>query len=200
MFCIKGEKMKYGLRLLLSLLTINLFSGCDIDHKSDYTDAGSLQKSEHSLLKIYEEKKQHIIGEWQGVCYSDQEYDESYQAELTLNPDLSFSYIEKIYSAENCIGDSYSEQNAKTGLYKLGKLTQGDDGKEAYEFEIHTSQNGQREDKYFMVRFTTSNLIFTDENFDNSQPDGKTPQTRNNHFREIPRIQFTKKPIPAIER
>jgi len=186
--------MKYTMIFTVGILSASLFTGCSIEETSN-NNVAHLQKIQtSSMLKESEPTQQKIIGTWKGACHHEKYNDESYQAELTFNANLSFTYIEKIYPTQDCAGDYYTEQNKDIGSYSLGQVTKGADGKQAYHFETHSiqTQDSGMNDEYFMVRFTDSTLIFTDENMDSSQPNGKTPQTRNNYFKEVPRIKFTK--------
>ncbi|MCF6243417.1 MAG: hypothetical protein L3J43_00080 [Sulfurovum sp.] len=185
--------MKYTMIFTASLLSVSLFTGCDLNKTSDNeTDScQSIQTDIHH--KKTNPLQKNIAGTWLGNCHYDEDYDESYQAELIFNLDLSFNYIEKTYPTEDCLGDSYNEGNKKLGSYKIGDITRSENNEKAYEFETHSLINSQIEDKYFMVKITSSRLIFTDEKIDQSQPNGKTLQTRNNYFKEVPRITFTKK-------
>ena len=184
--------MKYTIIFAMGILSASLFTGCNIEETSN-NNVAHLQKIQtSSMLKESEPTQQKIIGTWKGACHHEEYNDESYQAELTFNPNLSFTYIEKIYPTQDCVGDYYTEQNKDIGSYSLGQVTIGADGEQAYNFETHSIKDSGMNDEYFMVRFTGSTLVFTDENRDNSQPNGETPQTRNNYFKEVPRIKFTK--------
>ncbi len=184
--------MKYTIIFATGLLGTILFTGCSTEETSNNTITHLQKIQTTSIFKESEPSQQKIIGTWIGECHYEEYNDESYQAELTFNTDLSFSYVEKIYPTQECGGDYYSQQNIEIGKYTLGKVTKGADGEQAYNFETHSLKDSTMNDEYFMVRVTSSTLIFSDEKIDNSQPDGKTPQTRNNYFKEVPRIKFTK--------
>jgi hypothetical protein len=134
-----------------------------------------------------EDAKASILGTWERGCIYDEYDNESRKTELTFKADESYTFKSIVYPTKYCTGDSTGEK-VETGTYKLGKFTKGEDGKPAFEFDIHAVQ----EDKYFMVRFTSSELIFTDNKDDHSQPNEETPETRNNYFSET-KEAFTKK-------
>ena len=188
--------MKYTIMLITGILSASLLTGCDLLKTSD---TNQLEHHEIDLPKVQTisfakvtPNQTKIIGDWVGKCHYDEYADESYQAELLMHENLSYIYTEKIYPTYDCTGDYSEEQNKDVGAYKLGEKTKASDGKSAFDFETHSYQEGKRNDEYFMVRFTDSTLVFTDENIDNSQPNGETLQTRNNYFNPKPRIIFTK--------
>jgi hypothetical protein len=132
-----------------------------------------------------------IIGIWEGDCHYQENDDESYQTKLTFSVDSSYIYTENTYPTHNCSGD-YTLLHKDIGTYSLGNETRASDGRLAYDFEIHIVDEGKINDEYFMIRFTDKVLIFTDKKYDYSQPNGETPDTRNNFFSDKPRIKFNK--------
>jgi hypothetical protein len=187
--------MNYKITLLSTLLAILIFTGCN--NETSYTEKNLENITQAKLppaLKKLQNSQQPIVGIWLGDCHYEESDDESYQAELTFNLDASYSYIEKTYPTHNCSED-YTILHEDIGTYSLGDKTKASDGKSAYEFEIHTLEEGVMNDEYFMLRLTDKTLIFTDEKDDNSQPNGETPQTRNNFFSHNPKIKFTKQTI-----
>lgn len=180
---------------MATLLSTILFVGCN--NETNYTEKSILAIEKTQQPPRIKEAKitpAPIIGIWEGNCHYQENDDESYQAELTFSVDSSYTYIEKTYPTHNCSGD-YTLLHKDIGTYSLGNKTRASDGKLAYDFEIHTLQEGEMDDEYFMIRFTDKILTFTDEKEDYSQPNGETPQTRNNFFSLNPRIKFNKQTI-----
>jgi len=177
---------------IISIFIATFFTACNTQKTSD-AEISPLQKMQISHTLISEKSiDTSIIDNWLGSCHYDEYTDESYQAQLLLNIDLSFVYTEKIYPTHDCTGDYHTEQNVEIGTYKLGEQTKGEDGKLAFNFETHALVENKINNEYFMVRITSTKLIFTDEKEDNSQPNGESIQTRNNYFKEEPRIIFSR--------
>ena len=185
--------MKSRLLYIISIFIATFFTACNTQKISD-TEVSTFQKVQISHTLISDKSTDTpIIDTWLGLCHYAEDTDESYQAQLLLNIDLSFIYTEKIYPTNDCTGDYHTEQNTEIGTYKLGARTKGEDGKPAFNFERHTLVDNKINDEYFMVRLTSSELIFTDQKEDYSQPNGESIQTRNNYFKEEPRIIFSRK-------
>jgi len=182
--------MNNKITLIAILLNTILFTGCNTE--TNHTQNSQLDMVKTQLLPtLKKEVNPHtpIIGTWEGNCHYQENDDESYQAELTFALDASYTYSEKTYPTANCSGD-YTLQHKDIGTYALGDRTRASDGEVAYDFEIHTLEEGQMNDEYFMIRFTNKALIFTDEKHDYSQPNGETPLTRNNFFSDTPRMKL----------
>jgi len=184
--------MKPTFIYIISIFIAIFFTACNTQEESD-TKVSTLQKMQIPNTLLTEELTHtDITDTWIGTCHYDENTDESYQAQLLFNIDLSFVYTERIYPTHDCTEDYHTEQNTEIGTYKLGTRTKGEDGQLAFNFETHTLIDNKVNDEYFMVRITSSQLIFTDEKEDHSQPNGENIQTRNNYFKEEPRIKFSR--------
>ena len=113
--------------------------------------------------------------------------------EVTFRADNTLTFKETKYPTKDCSGDS-TEEDSFEEEYKIGTKTVGSDGKTAFEFDTFGEENGEKYREYFMVRYTSTELFFSDEKEDDSQPNGETPETRNDYFpADGGRGGFTKK-------
>ena len=192
--------MKYTMTLMALGLSAALLTGCGSSNDDGTTGAsaninpsGIQGTGPGNTLKLL--KMQRLVFWVRGkehVKYDD--FDgESELNEVTFRADNTLTFKETKYPTKDCSGDS-TEEDSFEEEYKIGTKTVGSDGKTAFEFDTFGEENGEKYREYFMVRYTSTELFFSDEKEDDSQPNGETPETRNDYFpADGGRGGFTKK-------
>ena len=176
--------MKYTMTLMALGLSAALLTGCGSsgDDITTPSNASGIQGTgPGNTPETTADAKASLLGTWVRECDYDEDDDVSGIAEVTFREDGTLTFSVTDYPTKDCTGDSIEEYSEEEE-YKVGAKTVGSDGKVAFEFDVFGEDDGEKFRDYFMVRYTSTELLFSGEKEDDSQPDGETPQTRNDYF------------------
>ncbi len=135
-----------------------------------------LLANSNTVPKNVKEAQKAIVGTWSQKCFPTGKPNQWATKRVVITKDLHAKGAMKFYSDSNCT-KQVGEKRA-TYTFTFGKLTKGDDGKEAW--EVNKLLGKKKKKMFAMIRFLDQNRVVVAA--PTKTNDGSTPEKRKNHF------------------
>ncbi len=133
-------------------------------------------KEKHHLPQTADEAAKALVGTWTQICYPTGKPNEWASKKVTVTEDMHAKGGMQFYSDDKCTKQTKEIKAFYT--FTFGKVTKGDDGKEAWEID---KVIGKKKKKvYAMLRFAEANRVIISGA--TKTHDGSSPEKRKNHF------------------